>query len=340
MNKLNYKRASLHTGFWLSILTVFFVIYGPVFDNYPWLFLSSVVMLPFTMTVVYTTNYVLLPKFLKEKQYSKLASYILLMLIIVPLISRITVMKISNEPISLTSLFDYNLLPFYFTTGLITFAALTIKLVKEDKLEREQKNQLEKEKLKVELSALKTQLNAHFLFNTLNNLYGLTIKKSDLAPKAVLMLSDMLNFVLYETSSKIYSLQKELEFIDNYIELEKLRYGRRLDIAVEKNIEYSDTKISPLLLFPFVENSFKHGARKSVTGVWIKIRVTSTLNKLIFEIENSREPDDIDKENDKTGLGLDNIKRRLELLYPSRHKLRIVEEKNKYSVLLTIIYNM
>ena len=346
IKRFDYKRILRHIGFWLILVIIFFIIYGPVFDNYPWLFLSSIVMLPFTIAIVYLINYALIPRFLSSKNYLKLGIYVFLLLLIVPLIARIFTMWISENPmnsgkrIMLENLFDYNLLPFYFEIGLITFIAITIKLVKKDKDERELKHQLEQEKMRVELFALKNQLNAHFLFNTLNNIYSLTIKKSDLAPRSVLMLSEMLNTVLYETSNQIYSLEKELEFIDNYIELERLRYGERLDVSIEKNIDYPEVQIPPMILFPFVENSFKHGVRKTVKKAWIKIRIKSSLNQIDFAIGNSKVSDNKTKEYDNGGVGLENIKRRLELLYPLRHSLEINEDQNRYSVCLKIRYNI
>ncbi|GAH53449.1 unnamed protein product, partial [marine sediment metagenome] len=243
------------------------------------------------------------------------------------------------EQITFSNLFDYNLLPFYFETGLITFIALTIKLLKDKKQEKEEKNILEQQKLKAELLALRTQLNAHFLFNTLNNLYGLAIKKSNLVPKGILMLSEMLNFVLYECTPVTYPLNKELDFINNYIELEKLRYGERLKISIKKDIEYSGKEITPLLLFPFVENSFKHGASKVVNDAWIKIRIKLTANELVFEVENNKAPNDQSVSEKNGGVGLENMRRRLDILYPGRHKLTINSNENTFFICLNITNN-
>ena len=356
MKKLNYIRILQHTGFWICLILFFLIIYGPVFNNYPWLFLSSMIMLPFTITIVYFINYVLLPRFLKEKKYFKLGSYIFLLLLVVPLIPRIIVMMLTSEAVVFSdifhpnlipflktvifpNLFDYNLLPFYFETGLITFIALTIKLLKDKKLETEEKNILEQQKLKAELLALRTQLNAHFLFNTLNNLYGLAIKKSDLVPKGILMLSEMLNFVLYECTPVTYPLNKELDFINNYIELEKLRYGKRLKISIEKDIEYSGKEITPLLLFPFVENSFKHGASKVVNDAWIKIRIKLTANELLFEVENNKALNDQSASKKNGGVGLENMRRRLDILYANRHTLTIKSDENTFYICLKITTN-
>ncbi len=336
MKKLNYKRFLLHAGFWLSFVLLFLVIYGPVFNNFPWLFLSSVVMLPFTMVAVYTINYLLLPKFFKQKRYISLGIIVLLILILEPPLPRILVMSLSGEEISFKNFLDYNLLPFYFETGLIIFIALSIKLFKERNREQEEKNQLETQKLQAELTALKGQLNSHFLFNTLNNLYGLAKKKSDLAPAGILMLSEMLHFVLYECTDESYPLQKELDFISNYIELEKLRYGERLRIEMEEELHHSEAKIAPLLLFPFVENSFKHGASKKTNEVWIKIRITSNLHQLKFEVENNRQVDHSVNPNTAGGVGLENVQKRLDILYPKQHTLTIRSDDATFSVHLII----
>ena len=319
----------------MSFILLFVVIYGPVFNNYPWLFLSSMVMLPFTMALVYLTNYRILPVYLKTKQYIRLGLILLLILTIEPLLVRILVMFLSGEEISPGNLVDYNLLPFYFETGLIIFIAFSIKLFKESIKEREEKNQLEKQKLQAELTALRSQLNAHFLFNTLNNLYGLAMQKSDRAPQGILMLSEMLHFVLYECSTESYSLNKELDFIGNYIELEKLRYGKRLDIQMEKELGNEEATIAPLLLFPFIENSFKHGASKMTSEVWIKIKVSANMDALTFEVENNRFS--TPAENHLSGgVGLENVKKRLEILYPRQHTLHIREDENTFSVSLHI----
>ena len=336
MKKLNQKRILQHAAFWMSFILLFVVIYGPVFNNFPWLFLSSMVMLPFTMALVYLINYRILPAYLREKKYFRLALVLLLILAIEPLMIRMLVMVLSGEEISIKSLVDYNLLPFYFETGLIVFIAFSIKLFKLSIREKEEKSQLEKQKLQAELMALRSQLNAHFLFNTLNNLYGLAMKKSDRTPEGILMLSEMLNFVLYECSTEDYTLKKELGFIDNYIELEKLRYGKRLEIKMVKELEDEDSRIAPLLLFPFVENSFKHGASKMIRDVWITIRVRTHEGSLTFEVDNSRTLASGAHSANGGGVGLENVKKRLEILYPRQHSLLIHEEENTFSVSLNI----
>jgi len=336
MKKLNGKRLFLHASFWISFILLFLIIYGPVLDNFPWLFLSSMVMLPFTILVVYIINYLILPPLLKQKKYLLLGIIILLILALEPPLPRILVMVLSGEDITFKNFLDYNLLPFYFETGLIMFIALSIKLFKEWNREQEQKNLLEKQKLKSELSALKSQLNAHFLFNTLNNLYGLAKRKSDLTAAGILMLSEMLHFVLYECTIDAYPIQKELDFIKNYMELEKLRYGKRLQVELCEELDHSEFMIAPLLLFPFIENSFKHGAGKKTKEVWIKIRIATNKQSLVFEVENNRHLDQSASDKTSGGLGLENVQKRLDIHYPRQHSLSIRSDDSTFSVYLNI----
>ena len=336
MKKLNHKRIIQHAAFWISFILLFLVIYGPVFNNFPWLFLSSVVMLPFTMLVVYSINYLILPKFLKQRRYLLLGIIIMLILALEPTLPRILVMKLSGEEVTFKNFLDYNLLPFYFETGLITFIALSIKLFKERNREQEQKNLLAQQKLESELNALKGQLNAHFLFNTLNNLYGLAKKKSDHTAEGILKLSEMLHFVLYDCSSDSYPIQKELDFINNYIELEKLRYGKRLRIEMIEELDDTEFKIAPLLLFPFIENSFKHGASKKAKEVWIKIRIATKSHSLVLEVENNRYLDQALRSQISGGVGLENVQKRLDIHYPKQHTLSIRSDDSSFSVHLNI----
>lgn len=336
MKNFNYKRIIQHAVFWISFILLFLIIYGPVFNNFPWLFLSSVVMIPFTMLVVYSINYLILPKFLKQKRYILLGIIIMLILALEPPLPRILVMKLNGEEVTFKNFLDYNLLPFYFETGLITFIALSIKLFKERNREQEQKNLLAQQKLESELSALKSQLNAHFLFNTLNNLYGLAKKKSDHTAEGILKLSEMLHFVLYDCSSDSYPIQKELDFINNYIELEKLRYGKRLRIEMIEELDHSEFKIAPLLLFPFIENSFKHGASKKAKEVWIKIRIATKPHSLVLEVENNRYMDQALRSQRSGGVGLENVQKRLDIHYPKQHTLSIRSDDSSFSVHLNI----
>ncbi len=193
---------------------------------------------------------------------------------------------------------------------------------------------LKREKLKMENKFLNAQLNPHFLFNTLNNLYGLTLKKDDLAPELVMKFSDAMRYTLYEANTDFIPLKKELDFIGGYVELEQMRTDQ--PITLKKNILDPDTsrlQIAPLLPFVFIENAFKYGLKSDTPFLNITIRVKDQI--FYFEIEN----DYLSKKagnQEIGGIGIKNVKRRLALLYPEKHDLEIISNENSYRVRLTV----
>ncbi len=193
---------------------------------------------------------------------------------------------------------------------------------------------LEEEKKSMELKVLKNQLNPHFLFNTLNNLYTLTLKKDDKAPEVIAKLSEILDFVLYRCNEDYVSIEKEIALIDNYIALEKLRYNEnRLNISFIKNIQESN-KISPLIILTFIENAFKHGVINETEKANIKLNLESKKGQIIFSIENTKPQNDTTVISDKSKIGLENVRKQLDLLYPKKHQLEIEETQNIYTVKL------
>ncbi len=193
--------------------------------------------------------------------------------------------------------------------------------------------QLRIEKQAAELNYLKSQTNPHFLFNTLNNIYSLARDKSDLAPESILRLSKILRFMLYETSSEYISIEKELQIISDYIELEKLRYDESLHLNYNYQVEDMKQAIPPLLLMPLVENAFKHGVSETRGRPFIDIHLTLNKGKLSFTVKNSTEtlPDRPVKEN----IGLHNLRRQLELLYTD-HALNIQQGDHTFTAHLQI----
>ncbi len=174
-------------------------------------------------------------------------------------------------------------------------------------------NELIREKLSTELQLLKNQLNPHFLFNTLNNIYSLTRKKSDLAPDAVLRLSELLSFMLYESGDRFVPLSREIRFLEDYIELQKIRFTDRLSIRFEKNIDDPNQQVTPLLLLPLVENAFKHGAAEIQSDSFIEMKLDVADGILHFCIRNNAEQQKPTQPVPK--IGLSNTRRQLELIY-------------------------
>ncbi|WP_229731303.1 sensor histidine kinase [Hyunsoonleella pacifica] len=185
---------------------------------------------------------------------------------------------------------------------------------------------LKAEKAEAELLLLKTQVDPHFFFNTLNNLHALTLKKDDKAPEMVLKLSHIMRYTIYEGKKDIVFLKDEITFLENYIELHKIRYHKTLKVSLSHNINDSDT-VAPLLFIILVENAFKHGAEKLTENAFITMHLESNPTSIHFTIQNNF---DIDEHSLQQGIGLDNLKRRLNLIYPKKHNLVIEQIDNIY----------
>lgn len=194
---------------------------------------------------------------------------------------------------------------------------------------------LHNEKLETEMKFLKSQINPHFLFNALNNIYTLTVIKSDDAPAHLLQLSEMLRYMLYECNTDQVFLQKEVEYIRNYIDLKMLKDSAGLNVEADLGDVPANLKIAPLLFIPFVENAFKHSSIEDLEKGWIRIGLRTEARRVFFSVENSMTETSYTK--DKVGgIGLKNIERQLELLYPDRHRLQIVQGEGRFGVFLEI----
>jgi hypothetical protein len=192
--------------------------------------------------------------------------------------------------------------------------------------------QSEKEKVKAELAFLKAQINPHFMFNTLNNIYSMAVSKAERTPEAIEMFSDMMRFVIYETTNDFVPLSKKIEYIDTYITLQKLRFPSTVKVNYQKTGDCDSLQIAPLILMPFIENAFKHGiSTETESNIDIQIDIES--NKLKLYVKNSINKLQ-DMENGISQLGIENTKKRLELMYPGDHTLNIIDSRNEYVVSL------
>jgi sensor histidine kinase YesM len=191
---------------------------------------------------------------------------------------------------------------------------------------------LESKKSKAELALLKSQINPHFFFNTLNNLYGLTVEKSDDAPNVVLKLSEMMRYTIYMGKEDLVPLKEEVEYLHNYIELHKIRYQKSVDIQFEHE-NTSDFKIAPLLYIIALENAFKHGVERLTENAYIHINISTDNGSILFEIENNFEKLETTQ---NAGIGLDNLRQRLQLLYPKKHQLSIENNDSVYKLSLKL----
>lgn len=191
-------------------------------------------------------------------------------------------------------------------------------------------SKLKNEKMKTELMLLKSQVSPHFFFNTLNNLYGLIAKDAQTAQKMILKLSDMMRYSIYEGEKETVTIGEEVKFMNNYIELHKMRYHKH--IVVDFNCDVEKTrKIVPLLFIILLENSFKHGIESLRENAYIKMNLTTTQGLINFTVENNFE-----KMPAEPGIGLKNLKRRLELIYPNKHELTFSVKENVYEAQLIL----
>ncbi len=235
---------------------------------------------------------------------------------------------------------DYLFSVYFPSVYSVAFIVLIIYSLRKRAEQQQQIEILQKEKATNELKFLRAQIQPHFLFNTLNNLYALTLSKSDLAPKVVLKLSEILDFILYQSNQPEIPIEKEIELIESFIELETLRYGDLLDIQFHHEIKDQKSNIAPLILLPFVENAFKHGVAGNLENPKIKIDLKIDNNTLQFQVYNNKPKVIVSvKETMKGGIGTQNLKRQLELNYLDKYNLDVENTEEEYRVFLQIDLN-
>jgi two-component system, LytTR family, sensor kinase len=333
------NRLFQHVLFWLAHVVFYALLYGSFDDSYGQAFAEEIIFLPVKVLFTYFVLYFLLPRFILKGQYVSFAVIFLFSSFVAGLAQRFVAYQIDFPLFYPQYLKD----PFFFFPKIIktfvgiypvVFTAVTIKLLKYWYADKQAQQILTKEKLEAELKFLKTQIHPHFLFNTLNNLYALTLKKSEKAPEMVLKLSELINYMLYECTADEVPLRKEIKFIQNYIAIEKMRYGDKLEVDVRMTGDQLDSKIAPMVILPFVENCFKHGVSEELQQAWVTVQLEVSTDLIIIKVENSKVPGMANHHG--TGIGIQNVKRRLALLYPGRHELKILDGEETFLVILSI----
>lgn len=342
-------RVAWHSLFWLGFLIYEVLVWGMVDGEYGRRLVSSLIELPVKVLATYFTLYILIDKLLIRKKYGAFLILLLASLVLFGFALRIvayyTIYPLYWPEAASVPLFFLPkiLISIFAICSLVAIVAL-FHLIKHwykhqhaTNLLQQTAQQLEKEKLEAELKLLKSQINPHFLFNTLNNLYVLTLNTSHKAPEMVYKLSQLMHYMLYDGNQQEVALEKEIQYIENYISLEKIRYDANVDVSLNVYNDIDGIYIAPLLILPFVENSFKHGLSNRISGGWVRIDILVSDSTLIVKIENSKTAQGVEKSvKPVSGIGLLNVGRRLDLIYSGRHTLQIIDEKETYLAVLKI----
>ncbi len=333
LKKWAEKDYTQHLLFWLVIYGIFIFLDEKDY-SLGFVFAKELLNVAFFAVIVYLNLNYLIPKYLTQKHlFWYLSLLILVALIITPIKTAVFFALYSNTPDVQENLIN-NQVSLFLSTFFIGGLSTIYKIMNDWVVHQREVTDLENKNLQSELNFLKSQINPHFLFNTLNNLYALTLKKSEKAPEIVLKLSEMMRYMLYECNEPRVLLQKEVNYIKNYLELEKLRQTKNFDIIFDLKGEIRNQKIAPLMFIPFLENSFKHGLSNQISDGYVKIELEVFLDEVFLMIENSKAPS-MPKPSDgkkSGGIGLVNIRKRLNLLYPDKYMLDVDDEPNRYRV--------
>lgn len=335
LNSILSNRILQHSSYWVLSILFFGYVWGEK-GCLSKMYIIFLIEAPVKMLAVYGTLYYLLPKLFFQKKIAKFVVFSILFMLFCTALQRVIILNtylpyyygIRQSSFSINELIDT---VFSINTFLIfPLFTKTLEYIFNMQLDLQC---TEKEKVKAELHSLKNQIHPHFLFNVLNNLYSLVLTKSADAGDVLLKLSELMRYMLYETSIAKAELSKELEFIKNYIALETIRYRNRLEISFITKGDPSGRLISPLLLLPFIENCFKHGIADQIAQGWIHIELLVTDSGLSFKTENSKE---LKPQQTVGGIGLENVKKRLNLEYKGKYQLEIADKGSSFSVQLSM----
>ena len=333
-----------HVIFWLVYFLFNFLRWGSYYNDYFYSFKANLLGFPIHISLTYFTIYVLIPMFIYKRKYVLFTLSLISAIFIMVIIKyELTYFLISNNvwpegPEETTSLgVNYVVVMMLGELYVISFGA-AIKITIDWLRERQLAASLAKSNLETELRFLRSQISPHFFFNTLNNIYSLSLEKSENTPKTILKLSDLMRYLLYETKEKRQPLVKEIKFIQNYLDLERIRYNKKLDLKFEVTGNPKGKKIAPMLLIHFIENGFKHGASKNIGKVMITIDLTIEGSFLYFRMSNTLPQKELqNKIPNAGGIGIENVEKRLKLGYGAQdYALKIYEEDGEYKVYLKL----
>ena len=279
----------------------------------------------------------LIPHFIYKRKYKQWAAIIIVCFLAILFITWLTLFLLMEQGQSTFNVRGHILFNFFFFLFFLT-SSTAYRMIKDraraDRFAREKEN----ENLKTELSLLRSQASPHFMFNVLNNMVALARKKSDLLEPSLLKFSSLMRYMLYEADEDKVSLEKEIDYLQSYIDLQQQRFGKNVQVNVSLQKIDDNYEIEPMLLIPFVENAFKHGTGL-IEGAMIKIQLKVENNKLDFIVQNKYDPSSTEVKDKTSGIGLTNVKRRLNLLYGNKQCLLITQTDNWFNVSLQLNLN-
>lgn len=344
-NRMSQITLKHHIIFWSIYFILTTIRWAGIHNDYLYSLKTTAIGFPIHMALCYFNIYYLMPKFVYRRKYLLYLFLLLVSLFVVLLIKyNFTYYLVSHNVWPEGPVVTNKITPNYaldvmigelYVVTFVTAIKTTMDWIKEHK----RLTDLEKVQLETELLFLKTQVSPHFFFNTLNNIYSLALEKSNKTPQIILKLSELMRYLLYETKTKRKSLEKEIICIQNYLDLERLRYGEQLEIDMHITGDIEDKKIAPILLLSFIENAFKHGANKNIGKIKISIDFKILNDFLYFSITNPTPAITKYKQstNPNGGIGLKNVKKRLALGYrDEEYNLRIENNNELFKVSLKI----
>ncbi len=332
------SRPVYHALFWVVLASAMLFLDEAEGRFQPRALANLTVLLTFFAAIVYANVLFFIPQFLaKSRVLAFFGLLFLTVLLLTPLemIALYWLSSLGEDPEKHRASLVASQKVFFLMNGVMAVFSSVLKIITDWFRSNVERERLRTETMQSELRFLRSQINPHFLFNTLNNLYALTLKKDQKAPETVLKLSEIMRYMLYECNEKRVPLAREIQYIQNYLDLEKLRLTKNMEVSFEVDGHVSDQKIAPLLFIPFVENAFKHGLNNQISSGFCRIRLQVKAEQLEFFIENSRSPRGpaLDRGRPKSGgIGLSNVRQRLKMLYPNAHELHFDEKPDSYAV--------
>ena len=334
------QRPFYHAGSWLAFLLLLVTMDIRLgYYSFGISLASQLINIAFFAIVVYINLLYLFPNYLRKGQYW---TYLLLLagtaLLFTPLklvLKYLLFNKTTGMRQDILDNLNTYFLGMFLVAGLSTVGKIMVDWI----VANRKKEKVENESMQSELRFLKSQINPHFLFNTLNSLYALTLKKDDKAPDIVIKLSEMMRYMLYECNEPRVPLRKEINYLQNYLDLERLRQRKGINIELKVNGSVADQMIAPLMLIPFLENSFKHGINANIKDGFVIATLNVEPRGVHFILENSKGsvmPTQVHGSRPSGGIGLVNVRRRLDLLYKGRYELNIRESPGTYAVHLDL----